>query len=557
MTKEEFEKEVEATIAELPQEPPEDTVSILNARGMLTKELLIYKLAPNHKDVLAKCSDCGKTFIAERVEKEIPWGNQPKKNFYIDDEYGQVLGNGSTGLCPFCGTSVQCVHTSHFNPNSQIDQCYCTGFFEIRGHLCVLSYLIQKFINHSGESFYLYSPYDGTIIINKKFVRVCGMENRFGYIPIKFPWQRRKKYADKVGKVNEYEILSNGLNDIKKTECRKSGLDAYFDLCRENFDFFPLGYLKLWIKFPAVENLARQGFGKILNSIIETTKNIGNYYGSQFTYNAAIAKNYINVKKAKPHEMLGVDKDIIPTVKEWDIKELCFYKLIRDKKGIKLTVAQMQAAKKLGISCLKDLFTKDIHGFNPPVIKTINYLSKMSRINRLICVSYLTDYWEMIFKIHNSLPESMLYPKDLVKSHDRLVLLLKEKENKKLNELISGRFKELDSLSFSDEETGLLIRPCATHSEIIKEGKILIHCVATYAKSYAEGKTAIFFIRKTAEPDIPYYTLELKNGKVAQNRGLRNCARTEDVKAFEEKWLNHIRMVKENDNGKSNNTACA
>lgn len=77
-------------------------------------------------------------------------------------------------------------------------------------------------------------------------------------------------------------------------------------------------------------------------------------------------------------------------------------------------------------------------------------------------------------------------------------------------------------LLLADEETGLMIRPCATHGEIIKEGKILIHCVATYAKSYAEGKTSIFFIRKISEPDIPYYTLEFKNGKVAQNRGLRN-----------------------------------
>lgn len=257
--------------------------------------------------------------------------------------------------------------------------------------------------------------------------------------------------------------------------------------------------------------------------------------------------------------MLGVEKHELSLIRELNLKEIDFYKFIRNTKGIKLNIQQMKEARTFVISDLKKLFSEPIYGFSPPVIRTINYLYKQGEKGGkgLVSVSYLHDYWKMVFKVHNSLPETMRYPKDLVKAHDRMVLLIEEKESKKLNELISGRFKELDNLSFADEETGLMIRPCATHGEIIKEGKILIHCVATYAKSYAEGKTSIFFIRKISEPDIPYYTLEFKNGKVAQNRGLRNCARTEDVKIFEEKWLNYIRTLKENDNGKSNNTACA
>ena len=35
-----------------------------------------------------------------------------------------------------------------------------------------------------------------------------------------------------------------------------------------------------------------------------------------------------------------------------------------------------------------------------------------------------------------------------------------------------------------------------------------------------------------------------KNGHVEQNRGLRNCARTPEVEAFEAKWLKHIEEVK-------------
>ena len=57
------------------------------------------------------------------------------------------------------------------------------------------------------------------------------------------------------------------------------------------------------------------------------------------------------------------------------------------------------------------------------------------------------------------------------------------------------------------------------------------------------GGTAIFFIRRTVEPGKPYYTLELdeKTLTVRQNRGLRNCAKTAAVQAFEDLWISWVR----------------
>lgn len=67
--------------------------------------------------------------------------------------------------------------------------------------------------------------------------------------------------------------------------------------------------------------------------------------------------------------------------------------------------------------------------------------------------------------------------------------------------------------------------------------------MATYAKRHAGGETAIFFIRRASQPEKPFFTLELdeKRLNVRQNRGLRNCARTPEVQAFEEKWLEWVR----------------
>lgn len=93
------------------------------------------------------------------------------------------------------------------------------------------------------------------------------------------------------------------------------------------------------------------------------------------------------------------------------------------------------------------------------------------------------------------------------------------------------------------EADGLKIVPAYSQRELEKEAAELHHCVWTYAKQHAEGKTAIFFIRRKAEPGVPYYTLELNEESltVRQDRGLRNCDKTPEVQAFEDLWISWVR----------------
>ncbi len=134
-------------------------------------------------------------------------------------------------------------------------------------------------------------------------------------------------------------------------------------------------------------------------------------------------------------------------------------------------------------------------------------------------------------------------------------MLVKEKENEALSKKINKATEKYVEYSFEDKKTGLLIKPCRSHSELLNEGELLHHCVATYANSVAAGRTCIFFIRKITEPDIPFFTLELRDGKVLQNRGYKNCDRTTEVIVFEKKWLKYIKGVMKN--GKSNNRSTA
>ena len=79
---------------------------------------------------------------------------------------------------------------------------------------------------------------------------------------------------------------------------------------------------------------------------------------------------------------------------------------------------------------------------------------------------------------------------------------------------------------------GLILIVPANSAAIKEEGEALHHCVGTYIERVAKGETAIFFIRREAEPDKPYYTLEWRDNKVIQCRGMNNCSVTDKVKAF-------------------------
>lgn len=153
-----------------------------------------------------------------------------------------------------------------------------------------------------------------------------------------------------------------------------------------------------------------------------------------------------------------------------------------------------------------------------------------------------TDYFdyidwleEMGYDMRNTFN---LYPKNFRKAHDEKAgeyARFREKQAEEDREHFC-RLLEKFRRGTADMATdlrlgGLFIRLPDTLDELKKEGETLHHCVATYAGRVAKGETMIFFIRKEAEPEKPYFTLEWK-GRVIQCRGRNNCDMTPEVRAF-------------------------
>lgn len=155
------------------------------------------------------------------------------------------------------------------------------------------------------------------------------------------------------------------------------------------------------------------------------------------------------------------------------------------------------------------------------------------------------DYLNACKKLGYDLTDDrILRPKDLTKAHDEATALAAEKENQRTAQGIERVAKKWSGYAWQSD--GLLIRPIVSYRELVTEGQKLKHCVANYAKSYAQGQCKLFCIRREAEPEEPYYTLELgKDNALRQYRGYRNDVENNyqpqpQVKRFVEKWMKTV-----------------
>lgn len=556
--KAELTERLDALMPLLPSKPDESSAEILRKRGYLKKEALIYRVGyvknplTNKKEKMVKvvCTACGESAYLEHVPADGGCRYSRATFGFVDPADNSAKCSGDTCVCPNCGIGLTCRHIGDFKQNLVLDDKMFVTLHNVGGSLAVLSWICTKYSKDDGKVFYGYTGYegvavvDGTLVRLKKYYKFCNSHSWLA------EWEYCKRYQDEFGGWDKTELIGWRKSIVEKSCCANSALYEYMrEGVEEGRGAFPGRYLQTWLKYPQAENLVRQGYAKLITSVFTDSTVIDNYYSSVFKISQTGL--FINWKEKKPLRMLGLKKSEADIAKKLDLNELLLYRRIRDTRDIRITVEQIKAIgidKKYFFAWCKE----DVNGFTVPIVRTINYLTKQKKSHKgdLVSAHYLLDYWNMLYEIYGSMPESELYPKDIVSAHDRMVERKQEKESAELQANFDKRLKELLPLCYTDEETGLLIRPCQSQLEMIKEGKTLHHCVGGYAKSHAAGGTSILFIRKINEPDVPYYTLEYQGGKVIQNRGLRNCARTEAVKIFEAKWLEYIKTIKQK--GKKN-----
>lgn len=188
-------------------------------------------------------------------------------------------------------------------------------------------------------------------------------------------------------------------------------------------------------------------------------------------------------------------------------------------------------------------------------VQTWHYLAKQSDMaaeSAAQVVRTWTDYLRMATKLKINLTLEQNYkPKSLKQAHAECIALLEEDGMKKIAKGITKRFskvnkvvKELTKYEYADKDF-CIVAPRDV-MDIVREGTILKHCVHTcdyYFDRISRKESYLLFLRRVAEKDTPWYTLEVEPGGNIRQKRTTGDNQNEDFKAaigFLKKWQREI-----------------
>ena len=527
-------------------EPPEGLIDFLlaNKESYTNANVLVFKVGyvkdpltgMSEKMIQVKCSACGKTYYQSHIGD---YCEHYHEIGYYSDELGTPIKSCSCDICAECGAECTAFHVSSINREGRIVGAdFPLTIQMINGNLAMVSYRVRKVFDKQANFQIISDPYEAYIFDGRKTEKIVGYYKYFTKTTFTNKWETRSYCNDSYGEIESPFVYPWDPNILNGTRFENCKLDKYI---QKSENAIPVTYLRIWQKHKNIENIVMSGGTKIINNMINDVST--GYYGE---------KKYIlsirmpDWKKVKPHEMFCIEKPIY--------KQL----IAGDYRTSDINIYGM--AKKYDSSVRPEDFETIINTYQDTrdfadllkygsVMKTIRYIekqkAKVKKSKTLKSVSYYLyrDYLEMANKLREDINSPKIrFPDNLIKWHDRFMERIKHEESKELVNKFNKRYKKLSKFVFHDKETGLFIRPAASEKELIDEGKSLDHCVGTYAKLHATGKTSIFFVRKEESPNKPYYTLEYRENlhEIEQNHGKSNCLQTPKVTQFEQAWLKWI-----------------
>ena len=168
-------------------------------------------------------------------------------------------------------------------------------------------------------------------------------------------------------------------------------------------------------------------------------------------------------------------------------------------------------------------------------------------------ISQYEDYMQMCQRLKKDTADEMVYrPRELKRRHDEAVKEIEEQKAEITADEYSARFPGVEDVmkeirgkyEYSSEKYSITVpRRCV---DIVLEGRALHHCAGAtdrYFDRIKQHETYICFLRRTEEPDKPYYTIEVEpGGTIRQHRGyMDEEPEIEEVRPFLREWQQVIR----------------
>ena len=476
---------------------------------------------------------------------------------YTEVEGGTIYGDGENILCPQCGTPVLIRKRADVRKKGYFvtaeTQAMSASLVGKGRFLALTCWMIQRQASVGGGSRLVAIPAEAYVFSPTECAQLMGWTNGYSgnggyFIQYTRAWRQPKGWRERWG---QEEHIFGLTPELVAASCLPHcKLDVYMAE-RPGVRHYPVAWLRLCQAHPNAEAVLIHGLPRVLDDLLRE-RNREDLWEKNVKGLPELPK--LDWSQTRPAQILGLTKDELRLGREQDWGML-YWDLYRRSKeaGEVLTGQDIVNAFYLGDDHVGELVGRG------PVSRSIRYLlhqcgqwedayepepeDEDPPPDAVIPdVQTLIDYWTMAGQLGWDLTDSQLrFPHNLMAAHDEVAAEVAKLAEAGRAQLFRLRRKQLARWSFAWGD--MLIRPAASQKELTDEGNSLHHCVSRYGKDHAEGRTAIFFVRRRSKPKESYYTLELDERKlvVRQNRGLRNCPRTPEVLAFEELWLGWVR----------------
>lgn len=167
--------------------------------------------------------------------------------------------------------------------------------------------------------------------------------------------------------------------------------------------------------------------------------------------------------------------------------------------------------------------------------------AQLTDLNKENALEYY-DYIQMCKKLkYNLKDKKILYPKNIMEEHDKVLRIYDEVKNEIFNKAINDRYKEIIKNKYKNKK--FVIFPVEEVNQLIDESSQQNNCVKTYAERIADGKCDIYFMRLINDTNKSLVTVEVRENKIVQKRTKNNNSTTEEQNKFLDMWerkiLNH------------------
>lgn len=518
---------------------------------------------------VCRCPECGEEFETSKVpgEDAIRMTEGPDGTMYCCQGYNEAdvymdwgdikIKEHEPVICPICGERNTLVFGKNIR-GGRTKRIQIAAFCRAGTYGGICYWLVEHEIGQYGSIEYRAMPRDAFLLTETGSILHFSHRNQ-GYMGFDTPakhWKKsetcidawNKTYSDWMSINNRKmgcDIYPAGI-DTEGTTAEKTGLREFL----EAGGWPPILYLKLWQKVKGVENLVKTGNAGLVKDIVKTA----------YRFSADVkteAEKHLDVNKVKPYEMLGLTRQEYRSLREKDMditaeimgqwrryrelkKDFASFLTDRGKFGEMLDLTVKMAIR---------------DGTSPERME--RYMIKQGV--RLCDMRILDDTRTFQMKLtgRQKLTEEELWPRNLQRTHDALaeqVAVLEEKEKgKQFQEGFSKVYERYQSLEWTDGNLCIVLPKSA--ADLMREGRVLRHCVGGYSRAHISGKDTIFFVRHYRRPERPYYTLDINltgrprevqlhgygNERHGKNKQYRHSI-PKEVRIFCDRWKNEVLM---------------